>query len=292
MNVKNALKNKLGNVADKTTEAWITQHISVLPELQSLIPPLTEEEYRLLEESILREGCRERLILWKNSDDVYYLVDGHNRYSICQKHTGKVSFKVEVKEFADMETVKDWMISNQLGKRNVTEETKSYLRGLQYKREKQGYGGNRKSGGHNDHLIWSQEVEALSTSERLAEQHKVSAKTIRRDEQYANAIDAIAGEDKDLKWKILNKEIQIPKKVLEKVIKENPEALPTFGKIVQETQDFEEALKQIFPDEAVANDQKDDLQTLLNALKKGIKNKDKKGVQLLLKQLADKVKSW
>lgn len=35
----------------------------------------------MLERSILAEGCRDALVLW---GDV--LVDGHNRYGICQKH--------------------------------------------------------------------------------------------------------------------------------------------------------------------------------------------------------------
>ena len=43
--------------------------------------PLTPEEHDALERSILAEGCRDALVLW---GDV--LVDGHNRYGICQKH--------------------------------------------------------------------------------------------------------------------------------------------------------------------------------------------------------------
>ena len=50
-------------------------------EFQSLIPPLTQEEYAGLEASILKEGCRDALVLWKET-----LVDGHNRLAVCQKH--------------------------------------------------------------------------------------------------------------------------------------------------------------------------------------------------------------
>ena len=35
-------------------------------ELAGLIPPLTEDEYSRLEQSILDEGCRDAIILWGN----------------------------------------------------------------------------------------------------------------------------------------------------------------------------------------------------------------------------------
>ena len=56
-------------------------HIVVNEELKAYIDPLTAEEHDALERSLLTEGCRDALVLW---GDV--LVDGHNRYGICQKH--------------------------------------------------------------------------------------------------------------------------------------------------------------------------------------------------------------
>ena len=56
-------------------------NIVVNEELKAYIDPLTPEEHDALERSILAEGCRDALVLW---GDV--LVDGHNRYGICQKH--------------------------------------------------------------------------------------------------------------------------------------------------------------------------------------------------------------
>ena len=60
-------------------------------EFAALIPPLTDEEYKGLEASILAEGCRDALVCW---GDV--LVDGHNRYKICTAHG--VSYDVVQKE--------------------------------------------------------------------------------------------------------------------------------------------------------------------------------------------------
>ena len=83
-------------------------------EFAALIPPLTDEEYRGLEASILEEGCRDALVCW---GDV--LVDGHNRYKICTAHG--VPYDVVQKEFTDRNEVLLWMLHNQLGRRNLND---------------------------------------------------------------------------------------------------------------------------------------------------------------------------
>lgn len=181
--------------------------ITIYPELQALIPTLTQEEIEGLEKSILSEGCREALLIWKNGEE-NILVDGHNRYGICQKHN--IQYKTRFKEFESLDVVKDWMISNQLGRRNLTELQKSYLRGLQYNREKKKdtFKGNQHSGGgQNDHK--------QKTHEKLAEEHKVSPKTIQRDEKFALGLDKLTEGDKELKDKILNKTIKVPQSLVQ-----------------------------------------------------------------------------
>lgn len=81
-------------------------------EFQSLIPPLTAEEYEGLEKSILAEGCRDALVLWGD-----ILVDGHNRYEICTAHD--VPFQTVQKDFADRNDALRWIILNQFGRRNL-----------------------------------------------------------------------------------------------------------------------------------------------------------------------------
>ncbi len=57
-------------------------NLKIDPEFQSQIPPLTDDEFKQLEENILKEGkLLSPLIVWGNT-----LVDGHNRYAILQKH--------------------------------------------------------------------------------------------------------------------------------------------------------------------------------------------------------------
>ena len=97
-----------------------TQEIVVLPELKAYIDPLTPDEHEALERSILDEGCRDALVLWGN-----ILVDGHNRYGICQKHG--LPFKtIQNERFQNMEDIHLWMIDQHLGRRSVSD----YQRGV------------------------------------------------------------------------------------------------------------------------------------------------------------------
>ncbi|KRB39671.1 hypothetical protein [Acidovorax sp. Root70] len=95
-------------------------NIVVNEELKAYIEPLTPDEHDALERSILAEGCRDALVLW---GDV--LVDGHNRYGICQKH-GLPFQTVQNPRFQSMEDVHLWMIDQHLGRRSVSD----FLRGV------------------------------------------------------------------------------------------------------------------------------------------------------------------
>lgn len=94
--------------------------IKVDSEFQSLIPPLTDDEYQRLEKSILDEGVREPIITWNST-----IVDGHNRYRICEKHD--LDFKTTEREFDSRDAAKIWIYSNQLGRRNLEPGQKAAL---------------------------------------------------------------------------------------------------------------------------------------------------------------------
>lgn len=86
--------------------------MQILKELEALIPPLTSEEFKQLERNILEEGIRDPLVTWNG-----ILVDGHNRYRIATEYD--IDYVTVEKEFADMNAVKEWMINNQFGRRNL-----------------------------------------------------------------------------------------------------------------------------------------------------------------------------
>lgn len=89
--------------------------------LRAYIDPLTEHEYAALERSILTEGCRDALVLWGE-----VLIDGHNRYAICQRHN--IPFKtIQNDHFNDLEDVQLWMIDNHLARRSVSDFQRGML---------------------------------------------------------------------------------------------------------------------------------------------------------------------
>jgi ParB-like chromosome segregation protein Spo0J len=102
-------------------------NIIINQELRDYIDPLTTHEYLALERSLLKEGCRDALVLWGET-----LIDGHNRYAICQKHN--IPFQTKQNDsFQSVEDVMLWMIDNHLARRSVS----SFQRGVLALRKKE-----------------------------------------------------------------------------------------------------------------------------------------------------------
>ena len=150
-------------------------------EFQALCPPLQSEEREQLEVSLVTEGCRERLSVWNDGTHVL-LLDGHNRYAICTQHN--IPYELHLIDLDSREDAINWIIANQLGRRNLTPEQKSYLRGKRYNLEKQSQGGDHKSKSKNDTLM----------REKLAEEYVVSPATITNDGQFATAVDTLEAQ--------------------------------------------------------------------------------------------------
>lgn len=78
-------------------------------EFQSLIPPLSDDEYEGLEKSLVENGYqdwREPIITWNGT-----IIDGHNRYNICDEHS--IKFRTMEREFDSRDAAKIWIIENQ-----------------------------------------------------------------------------------------------------------------------------------------------------------------------------------
>lgn len=94
--------------------------MKILQEFKDLIPALTAEEYKQLEENCLAEGIRDAIITWEG-----FIIDGHNRFEIAIKHNLK--FTTVNKEFESKNDVREWMINNQFGRRNLSNYQRSVL---------------------------------------------------------------------------------------------------------------------------------------------------------------------
>ena len=119
--------------------------LEIKEEFKKLIPPLTAEEFKQLEQNCLDEGIREKIITWNG-----FIIDGHNRYKIATRWN--LDYQTESKSFKDENDVKIWMIDNQNGRRNLTDGWKYKLQQnrkeilLEKGKEKMSLGGELKEG--------------------------------------------------------------------------------------------------------------------------------------------------
>jgi DNA N-6-adenine-methyltransferase Dam len=153
--------------------------IQIHPELQSLIPPLAPEEAAQLEANLLADGCLDPLIVWQEEQ---ILLDGHNRLAICAQHG--LAYRTQEVSLPDLDAAKTWLISHQVGRRNLARHQLAYFRGSLYLRQKQ-------QGRRSDLTSAQFEQKSLDTATVLGQQFSVSAATIRRDGNYAAAVDAL-----------------------------------------------------------------------------------------------------
>lgn len=214
INTANTLKNN-----KLISSENIKNNLIILPELKQFIPPLNTDELISLEESIIANGCRTPLLVWDTTqgvinplsdtpnDSAFVLFDGHHRYEICKRNG--IDFQIDLMSFATIEDVKDFMIDFQVGRRNMTAEQISYLRGLKYQRLKSKQGGIR--------IGKAAEEEGLfDTASKLAEEFNVSPATIKRDAVFAEGLDKMATE---FKTQVLNGQTKIDKKTIQKLAK-------------------------------------------------------------------------
>jgi len=95
--------------------------LEVLPELDALLPRTAEEE-KELEKSLLEDGCRDSIIVWKDQN---IIVDGMTRYKYCVKNN--IPFDTKEKDFQNIYDVKKWMVVNQTARRNLKPGQKAIL---------------------------------------------------------------------------------------------------------------------------------------------------------------------
>lgn len=171
------------------------------PELKNLIPPLSAEEYSELEKSILKEGCRDSICTWNNT-----VVDGHNRLAICLKHN--LPFNIKEMKFESKDDAIDWMYSNQLARRNLTDPQRTYIMGKQQEARVKRKEDNLKQNLPKPHFEASGK-----TAEIIAKEQNVSRATVERAAEYSRAIDTITkntGID-TIKQKILTGDVKTTK---------------------------------------------------------------------------------
>ncbi len=142
--------------------------ITIDPEFKALIPPLAADELRQLEQNILRDGCRDPLVVWNG-----ILIDGHNRHEICTRNG--LPFETTEMVFEDRDESSLWIIQNQFGRRNLTPIDKVPL--AECKREILERQAKNRQGARTDIVANLPQCELTKTRDKLAADVGVSGKT-------------------------------------------------------------------------------------------------------------------
>jgi len=176
------------------------QHLKIDPELRDFIPPLSGEEKKQLEDSLLKYGYKgSPIYVWKGR-----IVDGHNRYELCKKHN--IDFPIEELDLGEDATIIDimeWMINTQLGRRNlppaqrlaVVEKFKKKIQ--EEAKEKQGTRTDLTSSPNGE------KVKSTHTDKELAKLAGVGTGTVARFNR------VMKSDDEELKKKVLADEVKI-----------------------------------------------------------------------------------
>jgi len=169
--------------------------VSIDPELRDICLPLSADEKQILRELLIAEGCRDPIIAWNAPGNP--ILDGHHRYEICNGEG--IPYEVKLIDLADRQACIDWVIKLQLGRRNVPEEQKAYLRGKMYREAKKAEGRPPKEKlGQSDPVSTQPVKPKEDTATKIAKLTDSSAATVKRDERFTDAVDALKEKSPEL----------------------------------------------------------------------------------------------
>lgn len=185
--------------------------LKIDPEFRDKIPPLTDEEFYLLERNILNDGeVYEPICIWNET-----IIDGHNRYKIVLEHP-EIPFKVKEMDFADKWEAFDWMYKKQLGRRNLTDEQKTYLLGKLYEARKKSIGAPTENNNAEKQRMQNAFIEShgrtMRTYDVIAQEQNVNPSTVQRSEHFAQGLDRAEEVVPGFRQEILNGGVKTTKK--------------------------------------------------------------------------------
>lgn len=148
--------------------------LKIKKEFKELIPDLSAEEFKQLEDNCINDGIRDKLIIWED-----YIIDGHNRFEIAGKHNLK--FQTEEIAFDNEDEAKIFIINLQLGRRNLVEFVKIELMQkrkeilLKVGKEKQREAGKLYGENHKQEVLSIIDKTSHNTREKLSKELKISS---------------------------------------------------------------------------------------------------------------------
>jgi hypothetical protein len=150
------------------------------PEFSTQCWPLLPEELQFLADLLSKEGCRDPVRYWAIPDtplEKCPIVDGHNRYQLCRLNN--LGYKIQPLEFSDRQAAIEWIVANQLGRRNASEVQKANLRGKLYRERAADvnfHSGSSPTQPHNGNGVQGPPLAALPEARGLPNQSSIPTK--------------------------------------------------------------------------------------------------------------------
>ena len=148
-----------------------------------LIPDLSEDEKERLEKNLRKYGCREFIYI----DNSWNIVDGEHRVTICKEH--KIPFLIKEITFDSEDEKIEWIIENQLGRRNLDNQNRNYLIGIlnsKYRWKKE-FSKENNDVDENE----SANFALVKTAELIAKEYNISRRSLFNCIDYAKGLEEI-----------------------------------------------------------------------------------------------------
>ena len=126
LTLRNPLNHMMGRDMIKNHDAYYSLRID--EEFQSLVPPISANEQKRLEENLVRDGCLDPLCVWDET-----MLDGRHRYDICIRHG--IPFSIAYVFLHSREEAFAWICARQLLRTDIPEGARRYLIGKRYELE-------------------------------------------------------------------------------------------------------------------------------------------------------------
>jgi hypothetical protein len=174
-------------LTDKVTSRDQEPELSL--EFQGFMPPHSKEVKAGITASIVQEGYRDKICVWHDHEhNCLVVLDGITRLNICrEKHLPLPGFNYI--DLPDRDACREWVIDQQLNRRNLRGWWVAYFRGLKYNSQKKAaHRPNANKLHQNDGVTIGE------TARRVAQEAGVGEATIERNARFAKSIDQLKSD--------------------------------------------------------------------------------------------------
>lgn len=226
-------------------------------EFKAILPAPQKQERFDLEKAIVdKGGFTDPIFAWRDNGKAI-IADGMTRFSIWEKHKDRLAPpRVEVLDLPDRDAVILWMLRRQLGRRNLNGNAARMLRGRMYKAIKADAKKNLKQGGKATETaktsktpmfspkgqnVPSGDEQSHKAAKEVAKETGVNEKTVRRDAEFVDAIDAIAKVNDKAAKDIADGAIKLPAKDVLAIAKLDAKDVGKALSLIRRGQDWKQA---------------------------------------------------